>query len=119
MSVCTFIASDSPLREAMPQKEYPPAINIDEGTVYDGGADENFYLRDFKIVLAQAPTAIPSERRPDRQKSGLFHVKQSAFFTGQIQATGATGSTLPVEWISVISFRGHLVTQAPQEVHLV
>ena len=33
-------------------------------------------------------------------------------------ATGATGSTLPVAWMSVISFRGHLAAQAPQEVHL-
>lgn len=50
MSVCTFIASDRPLREAAPKKEYPLIINIDEDTVYDGGADDNFYLRDFKDV---------------------------------------------------------------------
>ena len=50
MSVCTLIASDRPLQEAAPQKEYPLIINIDEDTVYDGGADDNFYLRDFKDV---------------------------------------------------------------------
>ena len=50
MSVCTLIASDRPLQEAAPQKEYPLIINIDESTVYDGGADDNFYLRDFKDV---------------------------------------------------------------------
>lgn len=50
MSVCTFIASDSPLREVVPQKEYPLVINIDEGTIYDGGADHNFSLSTFKDV---------------------------------------------------------------------
>ena len=50
MSVCTFIASDRPLREAAPQKGYPLIINIDEGTVYDGGTDDNFYLHIFKDV---------------------------------------------------------------------
>ena len=29
-----------------------------------------------------------------------------------------TGATLPSAWMSTISFRGHLVTQVPQEVHL-
>lgn len=42
MSVCTFIASDSPLYEVAPQKEYPLAINVDENTICDGGADDNF-----------------------------------------------------------------------------
>lgn len=31
----------------------------------------------------------------------------------------ATGSTLPVAWMSVMSFLGHFSTQIPQEVHLV
>ena len=47
MSVCTFIASDFPLAEAEPMQEYPLVINIDEGTVYDGGADDNYFLRTF------------------------------------------------------------------------
>lgn len=50
MSVCTFIASNSPLREVAPQKEYPLVINIDEGTIYDGEADDNFFLSTFKDV---------------------------------------------------------------------
>ena len=33
MSVCTFIASDSPLREVSPEKEYPLEINLDNGTI--------------------------------------------------------------------------------------
>ena len=50
MSICTFIASDRPLCEATPQKEYPLVICVDEGRVYDGGADDNFYLHTFKDV---------------------------------------------------------------------
>ena len=50
MSFCTFLASDYPLPEAVPRKQYPLVINIDEGTVYDGGADDNFFLRTFKDV---------------------------------------------------------------------
>ncbi|MBQ2902108.1 MAG: hypothetical protein IJE49_09715 [Agathobacter sp.] len=48
MSVCTFIASDSPLREVSPEKDYPLEINLDNGTINDGGADDNFYLLTFE-----------------------------------------------------------------------
>lgn len=50
MSYCTFLASNSPLHEVAPQKEYPLEINLNEGTVYDGGADDNFFLQDFRDV---------------------------------------------------------------------
>lgn len=50
LSICTFIASNGPLCEVTPQKEYPLVINIDEGTIYDGGADDNFSLYAFKDV---------------------------------------------------------------------
>ena len=50
MSVCTFLASDYPLPEVSPEREYPLFINVDEGTVDDGGADDNFFLRDFPDV---------------------------------------------------------------------
>ena len=50
MSVCTFIASNSPLPKVMPQKEYPLVINADEGTIYDGGTDDNFCLLPFADV---------------------------------------------------------------------
>ena len=50
MSYCTFIASDSPLREVIQQKAYPLTINFDEGTVYDGGEDDSFGLYAFKDV---------------------------------------------------------------------
>lgn len=50
MSVCTFLASDRPLTTAAPPQDYPLHINLDEGTIYDGGADDNFFLRNFTEV---------------------------------------------------------------------
>ena len=50
MSVCTFIASNSPLPSVSPSKEYPVYINIDTGIIDDGGADDNFYLNKFHDV---------------------------------------------------------------------
>ena len=50
MSICTFIASDLPLTEAAPAQEYPFEINIDNGTIDDGGADDNYYLFPFPDV---------------------------------------------------------------------
>ena len=50
MSVCTFIAADIPLQEVAPSKEYPIHIDIDNGTIDDGGADDNYYLFSFRDV---------------------------------------------------------------------
>ena len=50
MSSCTFIASNRPLHEVRPQKEYPRVYNIDKGMLYDGGADDNFFLLTFEDV---------------------------------------------------------------------
>jgi len=50
MSVCTFIASDRPLAEVKPSRDYPLEINIDDGTIYDGGADDNYFLYSFRDV---------------------------------------------------------------------
>lgn len=51
MSVCTFIASNYPMDEVSPSKEYPLKINVDEGTIYDGDADDNFSLCKFREVF--------------------------------------------------------------------
>ncbi len=48
MSACIFIASDMPLNEVKPSMEYPVHINIDKGKIYDGGAEDNFYLSFFE-----------------------------------------------------------------------
>ena len=50
MSVCTFIASDAPLAEAAPVQDYPFEMNMDDGTIYDGGADDNYFLYFFQDV---------------------------------------------------------------------
>ena len=48
MSVCTFIASDFPLPEFAPSQDYPLEININNGTINDGGADDNYFLIPFQ-----------------------------------------------------------------------
>ena len=50
MSVCNFIASDFLLTEFAPSQDYPIHINLDEGTIYDGGADDNYFLNTFADV---------------------------------------------------------------------
>ena len=50
MSVCTFLAADVPLTEISPSQEYPVHFNVDEETVYDGDADDNFFLYPFADV---------------------------------------------------------------------
>ena len=47
MSVCRLIAADIPLLEWTPPRDYPLEINVDTGTIYDGGADDNFFLHNF------------------------------------------------------------------------
>ena len=49
MSVCTFIASDCPLKEAAPVQDYPLEINLDNGQIYDGDADDNYSL--FPLIM--------------------------------------------------------------------
>lgn len=60
MSACTFIAADAPLPTAAPSREYPLEINIDTGTIFDGGADDNFYLQEFLDAAdyTQKPHAV-------------------------------------------------------------
>lgn len=50
MSVCKFIAADIPLQEVRPSKDYPVHVDIDNGTIYDGGADDNYFLLSFGAV---------------------------------------------------------------------
>ena len=50
VSVCMFMASDVPLPEFAPACAYPLKLDIDTGTVYDGGADDNYYLSNFANV---------------------------------------------------------------------
>ena len=50
MSVCTFIASDFPLTEVAPSQNAPLDVNIDNRTIYNGGADDNYFLTTFSRV---------------------------------------------------------------------
>ena len=50
MSICTLIAADVPLPAVAPPKAYPLAINLDHGTISDGGADDNYWLFPFADV---------------------------------------------------------------------
>ncbi len=50
MSACRLIASDMPLTEFAPSQDYPLEINIDDGTIYDGGADDNYFLNSFASI---------------------------------------------------------------------
>lgn len=47
MSNCIFIAADTPLPEVTPSQEYPLEVNLDTGTIFDGGADDNYCLLPF------------------------------------------------------------------------
>ena len=50
MSICTFIASNAPLPSVVPLHHYPLHINVDLGTVEDGGTDDNYFLHPFLNV---------------------------------------------------------------------
>ena len=50
MSACIFFASDAPLPEVFPLPEYDYlAINVDDGTIDDGGADDNFRSEERRV----------------------------------------------------------------------
>ncbi len=50
MSACIFVASNFPLEEHHPSKDFPILINMQKGTFSDGDADDNFFLEAFKDV---------------------------------------------------------------------
>lgn len=50
MSHCVFIAADCPLPDVMPEQDDLLQIDVDTGTIFDGGADDNYYLLHFDEV---------------------------------------------------------------------
>ena len=50
MSACRIIASDMPLTEFAPSRDYPLEVNLDEGAIYDGDADDNYRITLFANV---------------------------------------------------------------------
>lgn len=47
MSACILIASDTPLPEFTPSRDYHVTIDLDHGVMHDGGADDNYSLISF------------------------------------------------------------------------
>lgn len=61
MSACIFFASDAPLPEVFPPPEYDYlAINVDDGTIDDGGADDNFALCTYPDSFLYTDKPLPS-----------------------------------------------------------
>ncbi len=50
MSVCVFIAADSPLAPHKPSGEFRMNIDLNCCTVDDGGADDGYFLHEFNDV---------------------------------------------------------------------
>lgn len=81
MSVCTFIAADCPLKEMAPPKDYPVHINIDEGAIEDGGADDNYFLHTFEDVSSYTDKKfgvfLEWHYTVGRAKQILEHIKET------------------------------------------
>lgn len=61
MSACIFFASDAPLPEVFPPPEYDYlAINVDDGTIDDGGAGRPT----SRCALTQTVFSIPTKPLP-------------------------------------------------------
>ena len=65
MSICTFIASNAPLPSVAPLHHYPLHINVDLGTVEDGGTDDNYFLHPFLNVRDYTDMHILGATRDD------------------------------------------------------
>ena len=50
LSNCIFFASDYPLPEVVPSQKYSVEVNVDNGTIEDGGADDNFFLYRLEVI---------------------------------------------------------------------
>jgi len=80
LSICTFIASDHPLPTQAPSCSYPLEINLDNRTVYDGDADDNFFLLPFRdaAVYTDRPHCMQLEwnyATEGRAQRLLEHIK--------------------------------------------
>ena len=60
MSACIFFASDAPLPGVFPPPEYDYlAINVGDGTIDAGGADDNFALSTYTDSFLYTDKAYP------------------------------------------------------------
>ncbi len=47
ISTCIFIAADRPLAKHRPKEEFRLSIDVDQGIVDDGGAEDGYFLHEF------------------------------------------------------------------------
>ena len=89
MSVCTFLAADCPLETAAPSQDYPLHIDIDKGTIEDGGADDNFFLFPFSEAktYTDKPYAVCLEWHytPGRAKQIIQYIKETLQHTDAVE----------------------------------
>ena len=89
MSVCTFLAADCPLATAAPSQNYPLHINLDNGTVEDGGADDNFFLLPFSEVktYTEKPYAVCLEWHytPGRAEQIIRYIQNALQHTDAVE----------------------------------
>ena len=89
MSVCRFIASDMPLTIYEPPQEYPFHVNIDEGTIDDGGADDNYFLLDFPNVdlytNKEYGVSLEWEYTDGRAKQLIEYIKNALLETDSVE----------------------------------
>lgn len=50
MSAGKIISANYPIREVRPEADYPLEIDLNNGTTYDGDADDNFFIYPFPEV---------------------------------------------------------------------
>ena len=86
MSVCTFIASDSPLQEVALPREY--LLGICEGTIHDE-ADLNFFLTTFEDVQVYTDkkygVCLEWEPTDERAKKLLEYIKNALEYEPTIE----------------------------------
>ncbi|MCD8342160.1 MAG: GNAT family N-acetyltransferase [Clostridiales bacterium] len=72
MSVCTFLAADCPLAAWEPSQDYPLEINLDDGTIEDGGAEDNYSLQPFTYYyfIQENSVEVGAIRVVDTQEPG-------------------------------------------------
>ena len=90
MSVCTFLAANCPLPTVSPSRDYPLHINIDTGTIDDGGADDNFFLRPFPDVdlysdKSQGVALEWPQYTPGRAKQILSYIETTLTRTDTVE----------------------------------
>ena len=90
MSICTFLAADCPLPSHFPSRDYPIHINIDTGTMDDGGADDHFYLRPFPDtdLYSSKQHAVALEwfyYTPGRAKNILSYIESALSHTDTVE----------------------------------